>query len=81
MAGLVFQYLPEANFWIQFFVSELIAVMAIEIAEVMPMIIKFVAKTKTFVDKLLKNVIHSLEVVQPYKFNLLMIWCNSSEKG
>lgn len=43
------------------------------------MVIKALRETKSFAIKL-KDVITSWELHLPYRLNLLMIWCNSSEK-
>lgn len=45
------------------------------------MVIKALGKAKSFAKQQTRNVIISWELHLPYRYNLLMIWCNSSEKG
>ena len=45
------------------------------------MVVKVLREAKSFVKQQCRNAIISQGFHLPFRFNLLMIWCNSSEKG
>ena len=79
MTGLIFVTWEPTNFLVQFLLSELIGYLSTQPKEGMLMVIKVLRETKSFAIKL-KDVITFWEFHLPYRSNLLMIWCNPSEK-
>jgi len=80
MTGLIFVTFEPTSFWLIFLLSELIGYLSTKPKEGILMIIKVFREAKSCVYKL-KDVVSSQGAHHPYRFNLLTIWWNSSEKG
>lgn len=79
MTGYIFVTFSPDNFWLNFLIAELISFLSDQLKEGMLMIIKVLREAKSYVYKL-GYVIQYQGFHHPYRFNLLKIWCNSSEK-
>lgn len=80
MAGLIFVVNPP-SFWVQFVLSEIVGYLSTQPKEGLLMVIKVLREAKSYVKQQSRNVIVSQGFHLPFRFNLLMIWCDSSEKG
>jgi hypothetical protein len=72
MAG--FFVINPLDFWVQFFIAEIIGHLTNQDKEGVLMVIKVFREAKSFATKLIRSVIISWENHLPYRQSLLMIW-------
>jgi len=80
MAGFIF-VTDISSFWIIFVLSEIAGYLSNQKMEGLLMVIKVIREAKLFAKKLTGSAITFQDTCLPYRLSLLMIWCNSSEKG
>lgn len=73
MTGLIFVAFNPSDFWVVFFLSEIVGYLSIQPKEGLLMIIKVFGEIKSLAKQVCQRVIMAWEPHLPYRFNLLMI--------